>query len=505
MKKIFKRVLVSLLMIVGLTLCSTKVNAQIATLNMTQTDWWWSRYQYGNYYSWHVSLYDFNGRTAYCIQPLIEEGTTYTIGGWDNIPYNDATKEKLTLIAYYGYDYPGHNTFRYRVATQALLWENTTASNVKFNSARYDAGTVYDVSQERNEIMRLVNTHYVKPSFSGQKIKLDLGDSITLNDTNKVLSDYNVSTNENAKVSINGNSMTITATGIGNIDIKLTKKQYTNAPYLSYYGDGIQTMISAGSLNEVSTSFNVEVKGGKLEILKTGEEVEYKYGNYKYKDLNLGGAIFNIYAEEDIKSPDGRIIFNKDEIIGTMTSDENGYASFDNLYFGKYYIQEVEAPEGYVLDENKYSFNITKLNGEIQNVNLNLKNYLERGNLDFTKSDFSTGNSLPNCKIEIYKIDGILIFTGITDDLGTIKIDDLPIGSYYLLEKEAPEGYMLNPNKMYFSITENGEIIKATLTDELIIHDVPSTDKNEFPIIETISMVICLIGFGVIMYVKKKK
>ena len=64
---------------------------------------------------------------------------------------------------------------------------------------------------------------------------------------------------------------------------------------------------------------------------------------------------------------------------------------------------------------------------------------------------------------------------------------------------------MLNPNKMYFSITENGEIIKATLTDELIIHDVPSTDKNEFPIIETISMVICLIGFGVIMYVKKKK
>ena len=127
------------------------------------------------------------------------------------------------------------------------------------------------------------------------------------------------------------------------------------------------------------------------------------------------------------------------------------------------------------------------------------------GNLDFTKSDFSTGNSLPNCKIEIYKIDGTLIFTGITDDLGSIKIDDLPIGSYYLLEKEAPEGYMLNPNKMYFSITENGEIIKATLTDELIIHDVPSTDKNEFPIIETISMVICLIGFGVIMYVKKKK
>ena len=79
------------------------------------------------------------------------------------------------------------------------------------------------------------------------------------------------------------------------------------------------------------------------------------------------------------------------------------------------------------------------------------------------------------------------------------------LGKYYILEKEAPEGYQLNPNKMYFEIKEDGEIVKSNMTDELIIVEVPNTELNEFPLLELVSIVLVGLGAGVIFYAKRKK
>ena len=56
-----------------------------------------------------------------------------------------------------------------------------------------------------------------------------------------------------------------------------------------------------------------------------------------------------------------------------------------------------------------------------------------------------------------------VVFTGVTDESGKIFINELEYGKYYILEKEAPEGYLLNTEKMYFEIKTNGEIVKAHL------------------------------------------
>ena len=81
----------------------------------------------------------------------------------------------------------------------------------------------------------------------------------------------------------------------------------------------------------------------------------------------------------------------------------------------------------------------------------------------------------------------------------------MPIGKYYVLETEAPEGYKINTEKMYFEITENGEIVKCTMPNELIITEVPNTMENEFPVLELTSLLLCCVGIGVVLYVKKKK
>lgn len=251
---------------------------------------------------------------------------------------------------------------------------------------------------------------------------------------------------------------------------------------------------------------NQPVKG-KIELNKVGEDLLIENGSYHYVDKKLEGAIFKIYASDDIVTFDGIKHYKKDDLVGTITTDKNGYAYLDNLYLGNYYLVETKVPtDKLVLNTEKIYFELKykDSNTKIVIKNFNIKNYYKKGTLDFTKTDISTGQPLPNTKIEIYTIDGELIFAGVTDENGKIVIEDLPVNNYYLIEKEAPERYKINPERQYFSIKDDGEVVKATLADELII-EVPDTDVS-FNVLEIIiPIALILFGLGAILYAKKRK
>ena len=125
------------------------------------------------------------------------------------------------------------------------------------------------------------------------------------------------------------------------------------------------------------------------------------------------------------------------------------------------------------------------------------------GSLEFTKVDLSTSNPIPNTKIEIYNADtDELIYSGFTDENGKIIIDDLEYGRYYIKEVEtASPDYILNTEKMYFEIRENGEIVKATMTNEKV--EMPKTFNTDL----TSSIIIistAVLGLGLLIYAKKK-
>ena len=196
------------------------------------------------------------------------------------------------------------------------------------------------------------------------------------------------------------------------------------------------------------------------------------------------------------------IYTENDELIFTGKTDQDGKIVITDLKVGKYYIVEKEPSTGYVITDEKVYFEL-KENGEI--VKAEMKNKPVTGTLEFTKTDVSTGEPLPNTLIEIYNDKDELIFSGRTDDNGKITISEIRYGKYYILEKEAPEGYTLNPERMYFEIKEDGEIVKATMTDEKVIVEVPSTGITDSHFIEIVGTMFILGGIGAIIYVKKKK
>ena len=224
-----------------------------------------------------------------------------------------------------------------------------------------------------------------------------------------------------------------------------------------------------------------------LNILKTGK-LEFTKTDFS-ESKTLPNTTIEIYNE-------------KDELVFSGKTDEEGKIVIDRLPQGKYYILEKEAPKGYKLNEEKMYFEI-KEDGEV--IKSKMKDDDITGDLHFTKVDYSNDNPLPNTLIEIYNAESNeLVFSGRTDDEGKIIIEKLKYGKYYILEKEAPEGYEINPEKMYFEILEDGEIVKAIMKDHQIV-EVPKTDKTDLKELLVSGITLMILGTGFIIYGKKKK
>ena len=257
-----------------------------------------------------------------------------------------------------------------------------------------------------------------------------------------------------------------------------------------------------GAIVEVEFE-NTQVKG-KVEINKTGEELIIEDDSYHYEKIKLEGAEFELRANEDI-IVGGKTYYKKGELVTILVTDKDGYASIDNLPLGKYTLKEIKSANNNVLDPNTYEFELVYEDQytEVVYKTFTLDNKYPKGELEFTKTDLVTGDPLPDTKIEIFTENGVKVFEGRTDENGKIIITDLPVGKYFILESDAPDGYILNEEKLWFSITENGEIVKADMTNEKIV-EVPNTLQEKDILIEIISATLLLSGIGIIIYAKKK-
>lgn len=378
------------------------------------------------YMSAQYHTYTMDGKTVYCIEPGIDITVHDYNGqiGWTNSPYSDEINQKIQLYGYYGYDYPGHNTLRYRMAAQALIWEETGGQIIEFWTERYGYGNFINIDYEKNEIKKLVSTHYNQPKFTETTKTGIINETITFTDTTGYLSDYAVHQSNGANVSINGNNLLVTPTKIGETTVILKKRMYTNNPTTIFVGTDLksQKMGYFGIDDPLYVAVKVNALGGKVSL----EKIDSKTLSYKpLGDASLKGAIYGIYDEYNSR-------------IGEITTTGNGIVTSDYLpKLGKFYLLEEKSSLGYKLDSTKYYFEITENNLKPKIV---VHEQVIEKEFELYKTFSDGGKSMilkaePNITFEFYLESSMKLYESATTDATGRLLVKLPYGTYIVKQK----------------------------------------------------------------------
>ena len=223
---------------------------------------------------------------------------------------------------------------------------------------------------------------------------------------------------------------------------------------------------------------------GKLVIHKSGETLKSFKKDFVYEEASLEGAEFEIYAAEDIFTPDHQVdeqgnrhvIYAKDTLVKTVTTNKNGEAVIKDLPLGKYRVKETKAPAGFVLnpDSQEVAFIYKDQNTPEIEEKLEFSNERQKVELSVEKQDAETGKALKGATFGLYNKEAIS-----SGDKVIVKADtllqeitsnekgkaaftlDLPLGRYYLKELQAPAGYVSSDEILEFDATYQGQDVKT--------------------------------------------
>ncbi|WPK69368.1 hypothetical protein EUCA11A_35560 [Eubacterium callanderi] len=228
----------------------------------------------------------------------------------------------------------------------------------------------------------------------------------------------------------------------------------TDLPFGSYYIKEIATD-EHYILSDTQYPFTFEYAGQDTETVEIkvndGKPIENKliYGSVSGKKIDengeaLGGALIGIFKADETE-------FTKEHAIMTATSEKDGSFSFAKVPYGKWIVREIEAPEGFVLDDTSYEVNI----GENEQViEVEITDEYIHGNIELTKVDADyPDNKLTGATFEVYKDvngdgkldDGDELIGNLEEPAtGIYEMKELLYGKYLVRETKAPEGFVLD-------------------------------------------------------------
>lgn len=216
---------------------------------------------------------------------------------------------------------------------------------------------------------------------------------------------------------------------------------------------------------------------GTITVEKTGEifsnvtssgEKEIVY-QPEYSLNGLSGAVFEIYADEDITTPDGTVRVKEDTLVDTVITGTNGKATSNEFYLGKYRVVEKTAPYGFVLNKTvnhieltysgqneKVTNTLTSFTNDRQKVVIDLRKILEQDE----KFNIGNNDEILNVSFGLYADEDLKASNGTVipkdglleiitcDEKGKATFTtDLPIGSYYVKEINTDSHYILSDKK----------------------------------------------------------
>ena len=238
------------------------------------------------------------------------------------------------------------------------------------------------------------------------------------------------------------------------LDENGTATANTDLPFGSYYVKEIATD-EHYILSDTQYPFTFEYAGQDTETVEIkvndGKPIENKliYGSVSGKKIDengeaLGGALIGIFKADETE-------YTKEHAIMTATSEKDGSFSFAKVPYGKWIVREIEAPEGFVLDDTSYEVNI----GENEQViEVEITDEYIYGNIELTKVDADyPDNKLTGATFDVYKDvngdgkldDGDELIGNLEETAtGIYEMKEILYGKYLVQETKAPEGFVLD-------------------------------------------------------------
>lgn len=244
------------------------------------------------------------------------------------------------------------------------------------------------------------------------------------------------------------------------LDITVKAKCKT---YPIFYGEttikGTQDYAITYSAYDVfskNIKLDVDFNTGKIQIKKISEETSQPIENVTFELLDLN-----------------------DEQLGKATTDKEGIANFEGLYPGNYKIREVTTGEQFILNTESLEIMVEWNKTTIKTIT----NSYKKGNLKVIKIDSETQKPIEGVSFDLLDIDGNMVRTGRTNEMGEIFFEDLMIGKYQLKEKETNKDYVLKIEaidvEIEYNQTKVQEIKNEKKKGSLKIHKI---DKNNHEI-----------------------
>ena len=414
-----------------------------------------------------------NKKEAYCIQPGVDlhSGNQLTESGstvWKKL--GTAKQKSINLALLYGKGGNAKNLSgtadQKWVATQLIIWEfvagcrktsdTYACTDSKFIDGMCSGGKNPGVKTVYNQISNGLKGHLTVPSFANRlkskakthAMKVSSGKyTLTLTDSNKVLSNFSFKKTDGVSVSKSGNKLTLSAskpvdtvTFSSNKDVPTVAKKSVIIPY----GDSSKQDVITGVENApdpVQAFFKVSAKGGNLNIKKTSE------------DGKISGIKFTITGPNSYKK--------------TVKTDSKGFFNLTDL-----------VPGTYTVTENKYSRYVAQKAQSVKveagkTATVSFKNVLKPSDFKIVKKDAVTKKviELAGFKFKIkgsdgkyVKVDGTDTF--VTDDEGVVSFETkLPVGKYQLIEVAAGEGYLLDGTPKDFEVKSDSTKVEVEKYD----------------------------------------
>jgi len=239
-----------------------------------------------------------------------------------------------------------------------------------------------------------------------------------------------------------------------------------------------------GGVTVIEVTKSNMAQKGVIKVSKTGEvfsSVQENEGVYQpvYEVTGLPGAVFEITALEDVYTPDGTLRYSAGEVVGTITTGEDGTAQSQPLYLGKFQVKEIEFPHGMAdTGENITEVELVYAGQEVEITETSASFYNQRQKalvtLDKVLEQDETFGIGMNGEItavtfglyaqeditaadgSIIPADGLLEIVSVDENGQAMCKTDLPFGSFYLKELSTDSHYLLNGETFPFSFEYGG-------------------------------------------------